>query len=218
VVAGCLLVAAGVVAALAMAGVFSRSPDPAPAEDELVAAYQRSREVAYTLEGEFSRTKPDGARLESGLLVVQQPPNAIRRQLGGITGRVNGHRVNCTTDPSGQFQCAEGAEVGPWEAMVDEEVANLRSYFDPARPVYQATKQSDGCFELKLLVSMPDPPYGVRTVMCFDPTWGAMRSLELEHEGGVVDRIESTSLRGVVPQDFSLDANGDFAARTDPGG
>lgn len=217
-VLGAVIVGAGVVAVLAMTGAFSRGGDPVAAEDDLVAAYQHSREVAYTLEGEFSRTKPDGARLESALLVVQQPPNSLRRQLGGISGRVNGHQVNCNTDPSGRFQCAEGAPVGPWEAMVDDELANLRSYFDPARPVYQATEQSDGCFELKLLVSMPDPPYGVRTVMCFDPTWGALRSLELEHDGGVVDRIEASSIRAVAPQDFSLDADGHFAAQTDPGG
>jgi hypothetical protein len=210
------MVAAGVVAVLAITGFFASEPKPVPAEDELVAAYQRSRNATYTLEGQFSRTLADGRRLESGALVAQRPPDELRRQLGGMSGRMNGRRVNCST-VNDQFSCAEGAEVGTWEEMVTRELANLRSYFDPNQPAYTATRQPGGCFELKLVTARSDPPYGVRSVMCFDDATGAMRSIEIDHEGGVVDLLEAFAVRGVQPDDFSLVGDKAFGARPDGG-
>jgi hypothetical protein len=212
-----LMVAAGVIAVLALTGFFARDSKQAPAQDDLVAAYQRSRNATYTLEGEFSRTKPDGSRLVSGALVAQRPPDELRRQLGGTSGRMNGRRVNCSTDPAGQFTCAPGAEVGSWDEMVAHELDNLRSYFDPNHPVYTATRQPGGCFELKLVTALADPPYGERAVMCFDPPSGAMRSIEIDHAGGVVDLLEASAVRAVKPEDFSLEGNKAFEARTGGG-
>lgn len=212
------IVGAGVVAVLVMGGVFDRD-DPQPnAQDELVAAYERSRNAVYALEGEFSRTLPDGRRLESGALVVQQPPNQLRRQLGGTSGRMNGRELNCSTAPNGRMQCATGAEVGPWDEMVSNEVANLHSYFDPDRPAYTVEAVSDQCFELTLTAVVADPPYGRRAVMCFDPTTGGMRSIEVEHEGGAIDRLEAVVMRGnVTDADFALDDEETFASREEAG-
>jgi hypothetical protein len=55
IIAG-LMLGAGVVAVLALVGVFSSDVSSAHGEDELLAAYQRSRNATYTLEGTFSRT------------------------------------------------------------------------------------------------------------------------------------------------------------------
>jgi hypothetical protein len=216
VIAG-LMVAAGVVAVLAMTGFFRSEPVRASAEESLVTSYGRSRQVSYTLEGKFTRTKPDGAQLESGALVVQRPPDALRRQLGAISGRMNGRKINCSTDQAGGFVCAPGREVANWDEMVEKEIANLRSYFEGSRPVYRATRLDNGCFELTLLVDMADPPYGVRAVMCFDPVSNAMRSIEIEHEGGVIDRLEASAIRPVADEDFALEENDAFAAHTGGG-
>jgi hypothetical protein len=213
---GGLFVGAGVVAVLAMTGFFSSDGPEANAQDELVAAYERSRMATYALDGEFTRTLADGRRLESGAMVVQRPPDELRRQLGGTSGRINGRRVNCSTDLNGQFSCAPGAEVGPWEEMVAKEVENLRTYFDPAQPVYAASRRSDGCFELQLVAAIADPPYGVRAVMCFDPASGAMRSIEIEHENGAIDRLEAAAIRGVTAQDFALEGNDAFVGQEAP--
>jgi hypothetical protein len=212
------IVVAGVVALLVMLGVFASDGSKANAQDELVAAYQRSRMATYALDGEFSRTLSDGRRLESGALVVQRPPDELRRQLGGTSGRMNGRRVNCSTDLDGTFTCAPGAEVESWDEMVANEVENLRTYFDPAQPVYSASRRSDGCFELRLVAAIPDPPYGVRAVMCFDPASGAMRSIEIEHENGAIDRLEASAIRGVTAQDFALEGNDAFVGQEAPPG
>jgi hypothetical protein len=215
VIAG-LIVAAGVIAVLALTGFFASEPEKGPAEDELVAAYQRSRNATYALDGEASRTKPDGSQLVSGALIVQRPPDEIHRQYGSTSGRMNGRRLNCST-VDGQYSCAEGAEVGPWDQMVTHELANLRSYFDSDHPVYKVERQSDGCFELTLVATIADPPYGVRSVMCFDAPTGAMRSIEIEHEGGVIERLEASAIRAIKPDDFKLEGDKAFDPRTGGG-
>lgn len=217
VIAG-IMVGLGLVGVLAMTGFFETEKVTPNAEDELVAAYERSRNATFAFDGEFSRTLPDGRRLESVAIVVQRPPDELRRQLGGTSGRMNGRRVNCSTDLNDQFTCATGAEVGPWDQMVDKELANLRSYFDPARPIYSAAGLPGDCYELRLVGAVADPPYGVRAVMCFDAPTGAMRSIEIEHETGAVDLLEASAIRGTVTnQDFGLDDNNGFEAREEDG-
>jgi hypothetical protein len=209
-----LIVAAGVLGALAIAGVFSSDDEPVDAQQALLAAYERSRGAVFAATGTFTRTLPDGRTLESGSLVVQRPPDEIRRQLGGTSGRLNGRIVNCSTGPDGRSQCAEGADAGSWDAMVAKELENLRSYFDAERPAYTVQEQPGGCFELTTTGLVADLPYGKRAVMCFDPGTGAMRSIEIEHAGGAVDRLEAASIRATVsPEDFSLADDPAFASR-----
>ncbi len=208
-----LIVAGGLIAALAIAGVFSSDEEPADAHEELLAAYERSRGAVFAATGTFTRTLPDGRTLESGSLVVQRPPDELRRQLGGTSGRLNGRIINCSTGPDG-FQCAPGADAGSWDAMVAKELDNLRSYFDAERPVYTVRKQPGGCFELTSTGLVADLPYGRRAVMCFDPGTGAMRSIEIEHPGGAIDRLEAAAIRATVtPEDFSLEDDPAFASR-----
>lgn len=211
-----LIVGLGVAALLVMVGSFSSDGVKTDAQGALVAAYERSRMSTYALDGEFTRTLSDGRRLESGALVVQRPPDELRRQLGATSGRMNGRRVNCSTDLNGRFTCATGAEVGAWEEMVATEVDNFWSYFDPARPVYSAIRRADGCFELQLIAAITGPPYGVRAEMCFDPASGAMRTIEIEHENGAVDRLEGAAIRGVLAADFELNGGDAFVGREAP--
>jgi hypothetical protein len=211
VIAG-LMVGAGIVAVLAITGFFKSEASSPHAVSAFISAYERSRDATYALDGDFSRTLVDGRRLESGALIVQRPPDELRRQLGSTSGRLNGHRVNCTTDPAGQFSCAPGAEVGSWDQMVAYELNNLRTYFDPEHQVYVVRDQGGGCFELKLVASLADPPYGVRTVMCFDAATGAMRSIELEHPNGAIDRLEAAAIRRVTAADFDLTGNDAYAS------
>jgi hypothetical protein len=212
-----VIVGGGVVVLLVILGVIGGDRENPNASDDLVSAFERSRFGVYAVDGEFRRTLPDGRELVSGALVVQRPPDELRRQLGGMSGRVNGRRVNCSTAPDGRFTCAPGAEVADWNEQVAREVANLRSYFDPEHPVYEASDLGDGCFELTLVASLPDPPYGERAVMCYDAASGAMRSIEVRHPGRVVDRLDATVIRGIRPEDFSFEGNAAFEGRTEGG-
>jgi hypothetical protein len=218
VVAGAVLVlGAGVGALLVMLGVFDSEPERPEASEELVAAFERCRLSVYAVDGEFTRTLPDGRQLSSGALIVQRPPDELRRQLGGMSGRVNGRRVNCSTGPDGRFSCAPGAEVPEWDEQVAREVANLRSYFDAEHPIYEAVALGDGCFELTLVAIVDDPTYGERGILCFDAASGAMRSLEVHHANGAVDRLEASAIRGVRPEDFSFEGDAAFEATPDGG-
>jgi len=77
-----------------------------------------------------------------------------------------------------------------------------------------ADRVGGGCFELRLIRPVADPPYGVRAVLCFDDPTGAMRSIEIEHESGVVDRLEANAVRSTVTnEDFSLEGQEEFDAR-----
>lgn len=213
-----LIVGAGIVGVLALSGYFDVEDREPNAQEQLITAYERYRGAVYAFDGDFTRTMPDGRVLESGALVVQRPPDELRRQMGGTSGRLNGRRVNCTVGPDDRFQCAPGAEVDPWDVMVARELDNLRSYFDPVSPAYAADRLGGDCFELRLIAAVADPPYGRRAVLCFDGPTGALRSVEIEHEGGAVDRLEAAAIRTTVTnEDFGLEGQEEFDARQPEG-
>lgn len=209
-----VVVGVGLAVALVVGGHLTT---PGPQRDlttELTDAFRRSRESTFRMEADFTRTMADGRSLSSAALVVQRPPDHLRRQLGGVGGAVAGRAVNCSTGPDGLFSCAPGAAVPPYQDTVEAEVANLRSYFDPSAPLYRVDDRGPGCFGLVQVGAYPDPPYGVDTTMCFDEGTGAMTILELRREGGSVDRLEATSVQAVVSDaDFDLSATGAFDQR-----
>jgi hypothetical protein len=130
-----VVVGVGLAVALVVGGHLSI---PGPQRDlaaELTDAFRRSRESTYRMEADFTRTMPDGRSLSSAALVVQRPPDHLRRQLGGVSGAVSGRAVNCSTGPDGSFSCAPGAPASVYQDTVDAEVAYLRSYFVPAAPL-----------------------------------------------------------------------------------
>lgn len=204
----------GVVAAVGLVagGVLPRDGEPVDAVEPFLEAYRASREATYAMEGEFTRTLADGRTLSSAAFVAQRPPDVVRRQLGALDGAFRGRTLNCSTGPDGRFACAAGAPAPDYQAEVDRDVEILAGYFRGAVPLYEVTDAGDGCFDLRQVGSYPDPPYGVRTRMCFDRASGAMRLLELRREGGSVDRVEATTIRtAVVDADFSTTEDDEYA-------
>lgn len=209
-----------VTAVLVITGALSHpkrgSDDHSAAAAALVAAYRRSREGAYAVDAEFTRTMTDGRQLVSGMLIAQRPPDQIRRQFGGLVGAVGGRDVNCSTAPGGQFSCAPGAPATPYEADVERDVANLSSYFDPeSPPLYEATRTAAGCFEITLVRSAIDPTYGRFARMCFDDATGAMTEFELRRQDGSVDVVHAITVRQVTDLDFDLSRNEAYDQRND---
>lgn len=173
--------------------------------DAFMAAYRRSLESSYAIDGEFVRTMPDGRQLRSGVLVAQRPPDHIRRQLGAVTGVIADRQLNCSTDSSGRFSCADGAPARPYPEEIERRVSVMRSYFDPSTPaIYEVTDEGGGCFDLELIRPFPGPSYGVFARMCFDSTTGAMAAMELRREDGSVDSITATTIRQPTDLDFDL--------------
>jgi hypothetical protein len=181
---------------------------------DLVEAYGRSRHATYRLEGEFSRTMPDGRRLASAVLEVQRPPDRLHRRLGSASGRIDGRWLNCSSDPDGRFSCAPGAEAPPWDEVVGDEIATLGSYFEGEPPRFHVRRVGEDCFELIRAEWYPPPPHGVPSQMCFDPATGALRRLVVEHEGGVMEVTEAIELRADVGDaDFRVSDDPSYAMR-----
>lgn len=202
----------GISVALVASGVLERVPGGADAAPAFLEAYERSRWATFAMDARFSRTMPDGRRLESAAFVAQRPPDTIRRQLGGLHGVVGGRRLNCSTPAGGPYTCGPAGPAPPFEETVARDLAIFRSYFAPDAPVYEVRRVEDGCFELTLVGAVVDPPYGERTRMCFDAATGAMRTLELRRTGGAVDRLEALSIRSsVTDADFTTAEDAGYA-------
>lgn len=182
-----------------------------PSEQSFLDAYRRSLEASYAMEGEFTRTMSDGRTLQSGLLVAQRPPDRIRRQLGGVSGEIDGFTLNCSTTPEGELSCAQGVPAPSYREDVEQRVATLASYFDPnSPPLYQVWRNGPGCFRLDLLRAVPDPVYGDFTIMCFDDAIGAMTRFELHRGDGSIDLVEAVTVRPVSDLDFVVSRDPSF--------
>lgn len=214
VVVGCVL--AGL---LVSTGLLSRPPSAAPAAADFIEAYRRSREGTYVVDAEFTRTMADGREMSSAAIVAQRPPDRVRRQLGSASGRLGDRWLNCSTAPNGQFQCALGGEVAPYEQETADDVDAMRTYVEGASPAYSVTPAGRGCFELRRLATLPDPAYGDYTRMCFDAATGAIAYLEIRRDGGSTDRLRAFSVRPQVTDvDLAVDADDRFDPTVqDPG-
>lgn len=184
----------------------SSPPTQVDLVDQLVADFERSRNATYVMEGEFTRTMPDGRQLRSAMREVRRPPDKLYRRLGSAGGQLDGRTLNCSTDPNGRFTCPPGAPAPDWNTGVAEEVADLRSHFDWSPRPFTVSIDGEGCYAIVRADWYPHPGYGVPTRMCFDGTTGALRLLELEHEGGARDLTVALSIRAnVTDADFRVE-------------
>jgi hypothetical protein len=212
-----VLVGGGVAAALVATGAL-RVPTASDtsARQDFVAAYERSRQGTFVVESRFRRQMDTGAVLESGQLLVQQPPTRLVRQFGGVDGIVDGRGVVCATGPDGSFGCRAGDTPRDFAAETRREVDNLRGYVTPPAPIYRVNRDESGCFELTQVIVYPDPPFGSRARFCFDERTGAPTTVERRLDNAS-ELLQATALRtGVTDADLALEARGDLVARTEP--
>jgi hypothetical protein len=212
-----LLVIAGLVVLVAIGAVIAWQLDRndvgrttgAEAAEEFLVASVRGIDATYRLDGEFTRTRSDGAEIGSGLLVVQRPPDRLQRSLGSTTGVVAGRSVNCGVQTDGgRYDCAPGAEVAPWEQRREEQIEALRQFVSGDDPVYAVVVKGNGCFELLQRRFDVEATYGARAELCFDGATGALRRLEVVREGGTTDVLEGTVINAQVTDgDFDLSAD-----------
>lgn len=196
-----------------------RLTGPAAADAFMVAA-ERSLDATYRLDGEFTRTMPDGRQLPSGLLVVQRPPDRVQRSLGSTVGVIAGRTVNCgTPTASGGFECAPSGVAEPWEERRADQLQAFEQYVLGEDPVYTVTATGNGCFELDRRRVDVETTYGSRAELCFDRPTGALRRLEVAREGGATDVLLGVVVRGeVTDADFDLSPDGTYDLRDPAGG
>ncbi len=185
------------------------SADPV---DSFVAAFTRSLNATYKLEGEFVRTTEDGRSLSSGLLVVQRPPDRVQRSLGSTAGTINDRSVNCGVPTGGgAYTCAEGGVVAGFDQRRARQLTAIDDYVRGDDPVYSVTDDGDGCFGLVRRRADVDATYGTESQLCFDASTGALQRLQVRHDGGTTDVLLGIVLTGEVSDaDFDLDADATY--------
>lgn len=183
----------------------------AEAADALVEAYTRSLDATYRIEGEFSRTLPDGRTMRSAYLAVQRPPDRLQRSLGSTSGVINGRSVNCSTPSGGSYTCAATGEATSWDEEREDILDGLDQYVRGDDPVYAVTTDGSGCFDLVRRRTVEEASFGQRAQLCFDPTYAGYRRLEVVREGGAVDVMLAAILSDQVSAaDFDLDADATY--------
>lgn len=173
------------------------------AADELIRAWQRSREATFTTRGTYERRSAvTGAAITSEDVVAQRPPRRIHRQLGGVDGRDDDRLVVCPAAPPGAEEpapCRLGRPGGPtYAASTQREVLGLRSILLGPDPLYSVTTTEPGCFELEQRRIDPRAPFGRAATFCFDAATGAPTRRHVRYEGGVEERLVVTSVDPVV--------------------
>ncbi len=177
------------------------------AVDAFVAAYTRNVDATFLVDGELTRTLDDGRTLTSAYLIVQRPPDHLQRSFGSTTGEVGGRSVNCSTPAGGTYTCGTAGTAEPWEAQRRRTLDALGAYVRGDDPVYEVTGE-EGCFVLVRRRTEPDASFGQRARLCFDDTVGALRRLEVHHDGGATDVMLATRITAeVTDADFDLDAD-----------
>lgn len=171
---------------------------------DFVSSWERSLRGTYYVASEFHRTTPNG-KLDSVHELAQRPPDIVRRQFGGLAGRIGDHPIICNADPEEQVSCVRGdVQLDPYDQTVEDEVARWDDYFEGAVPLYRVETEGDGCFDLTLAQLFPSPPYGRYARFCFDDATGAIVYSEIRKDEGT-DVQQAVEVRSTVTDaDFAL--------------
>lgn len=196
------VIAAPVVLALLLAVVPGTEQEAKPvgpaAEERLLAAYERSRNVEVVVVSTFTRVFPDDRELVYDQRLVQRPPDdRLVIGAGSASGRIGGRIVRCNADASGTPECLQGADAGSYGDEVAAEMEQLAALIDREDGAYEVSVDEEGCFRLTLVVQLLTPPYGLVATFCFDGPSGALAILDVERPESI-DRSVATEIRTVV--------------------
>lgn len=196
-------VLAGLLAgALAVAFLVVRDAEREPAAAGLLRAYRASLTGTYVLEQDVTRRLVSGRTFRSEVRIVQRPPDRIRVDGSGTTGRVGGRTFGCVAGGG----CRWGGPAERDAAFVDGEVALLRALVTGDGAAYAVRRAGRGCYVLVLRARVLAPPYGEDATLCFDATTGALVRAVV-HRAEATDTTTTRLLRGrVTARDLSLPA------------
>jgi hypothetical protein len=207
-------IVAGVLLGLAAAALVARDDDPtgavelAPVEtiypddqaanaEAFLESWARHRTATYRAELLWSRQLANGQRLEVSRTVLQQPPQRAVRQAGSTT--VVGADASMACEPRGEDTVCTQLPGVDYNREVATEIAAWRTAIVGENPPYAIDESGDGCFELRLVGTLVDPPYGELSQVCFDEATGAMRSRQVV--GATATEIEeATAITATVTE------------------
>ncbi|MEY2423344.1 MAG: hypothetical protein QOI95_3411 [Acidimicrobiaceae bacterium] len=212
-VAVALLFFVGACVAAFTIGTPSRSLRGEAAAQTFLTTWRQSRMATFVVDSDYTRTLPDGNKLQQTVRVVQQPPdNRLIIGLGSVAGRLGGKILRCASTPGGSSNCITAEAAPDYTTDVDREIAGLEVYLRGDRPLYRVIDFADSvdhCFRLDLAVAIPSPPYGDHALFCFDRSNFAP-SLTVIERVEATDRTQAKVIRTTVAAD-------DLHATADPG-
>ena len=198
--------------ALAASGVADHA-DPVDAGEvrrAFVSAWERSRTSTFAAAGEFVREASGGRRFASAVTIVQRPPDRLVTGAGSVSGRLDGHRVACSTDEDGTLGCRTGEAVGPYDEAVAGEVAAVRAAVAPGGAYAVMPVEDPGasrtCFGLRRRSVAPAtaPPWGRRARFCFDRATGAPVETVIRRPESIDRTLFTTVTPDVTDGDLEL--------------
>lgn len=169
--------------------------DQAANAEAFLDAWERYRRATFRAEMTFTREVPGGQRLELRRVVVQQPPRRAVRQLDSVTAIEDDATLLC--EQQGEDQVCSSVDGTDYDTAIEHELAAWRTAISGDSPPYAIAAYDGGCFELQLVSSIPAPPYGDATFVCFDEATGALKQRQVVRATGT-DTEEATAISAEV--------------------
>ena len=168
-------------------------PDAAAA---YVADWRRSQRGTWKVVLRWQRLA-GGQQLQDEVRIAQRPPDRLSVAAGAVDARQGDRRLSCAAGEDGRLRCRDAGAAPPYDQEVAAGEAVLRAQvIGPAR-LYDVTSPLSRCYELRLRIRYPAPPYGQRASFCFDEATAAPTLREIDRVEGR-DRQEAISVSAQV--------------------
>jgi hypothetical protein len=186
-VAGLVVGIAATAAVAATWGPTGTRPAPAHTSPDAASAYiadwRRSQLATWKVVLRWRR-QVGGAQLEDDLRIAQRPPDRLSVAPGAVEARQGDRSLACAPGDDGRLRCRDAGAAPPYDQEVAAGEAVLRDQLTGRGRLYDVGSSSPHCYDLRLRVSYPAPPYGQRARLCLDDATGAPTLREIDRTQG----------------------------------
>jgi len=190
----------GVAATAAVAATWSRGEPtrstphaPPDAGATYIADWRRSQLGTWKVVLRWDRTA-GGSQLEDEIHIAQRPPDRLTEALGSVDAQRGDRRLACAAGADGHLRCRDAGAAPPYTQDVAAGEAVLRQQLVGPQRLYDVAATSAHCYEFRLRVTYPAPPFGRHARFCFDAETGAPTLRDIDRaEGRDVQEAVSVS-------------------------
>jgi hypothetical protein len=169
------------------------SPDAAHA---YIADWRRSQLATWKVLLRWRR-QVGGSQLEDNVSIAQRPPDRLSVAPGATEARHGNRSLACAPGDDGRLRCRDAGAAPPHDQEVATGEAVLKDQLTGRGRLYDVASSSPHCYDLRLRVSYPAPPFGQRARLCFDDATGAPTLREIDRTQGR-DVQEAVAVSGRV--------------------
>ena len=190
----------GVAATVALAATWTSgptrhksAPGGAPA---YIADWRRSQLGTWKVVLRWQRTA-NGSHLDDQIRIAQRPPDRLSVAAGSVEARQGDRNLACATGEDGRLRCRDAGPAPPYDQDVNAGEGVLRQQLLGPKRLYDVTATGAHCYDFRLRVNYPAPPYGRQARFCFDEATGAPTLRDVQQPPGR-DLQEAISVSGQV--------------------